>query len=521
MKIKSGHIKSVKIFLLLGTITLLTFVIYVSTTNLFFTEDSMIYAADTIKGTTNDLFHPHHLLYIPLLKGLLLLNGSTSSLQKLLFFQNVNICISSLCIGLLFLILWKLKKNLLISLYGSLLAAVSYGIWRYSSQIEVYNLSALLIVVFILFLLQTDLTNAKMWKLIFGAFLIALILFAHQINIFFVLSILFTTFSFNNLNLRYKIKIVVIFVVVPILLVACTYFVLTAMLYGTVSIFDTWKFITCYAQTGWWGSFHIKNFLKWVYGFVQAVVSLNRFSQEYKITDIFEISVFLIVVLYFILITLKSFKLSLVNDFIARMLYIWIVLHSIFIWWWYPSNPEFWITIIPSVVILFISNLKTNIASPSKKKVIAVLGLLLITIILHFNLSEMLLLKKINNEYLCSSEGMSTITNDKDLVVSSGFGKQHSYLRYFLKSSIYPLHQISLKSCLKTLDKDMIKLLDSLFLATVSNGYQVIITEDVYKIDFPIYRSLKFFDKESLQLLLSKYQWEEITICNTRFYKAL
>ncbi|MGB9695783.1 MAG: hypothetical protein ACP5P3_02160 [Ignavibacteria bacterium] len=254
----NGKIKTTNVLLCVGLLLLLS-VLYMFTRNWMLTEDSMIYAGDITKEEWVDLFHPHHLLYSPLLKYIIVLFGrQMSPIEKLGFLQLLNIVVTVASVGVLYLILWELKKNIVLSLFGSTIYGISYGPWRYSSQIEVYNLSALLLLALLLLIISTYLKNLQIWEYILAAVLIVLVLFAHQLNVFLILSIIIAVLTWKSWGLLERIKLVSVIGIVPMIIVGCVYFILNVILYKSNSIIDTWRFATMYAQTGWWGSVQIK-----------------------------------------------------------------------------------------------------------------------------------------------------------------------------------------------------------------------------------------------------------------------
>ncbi|MGB9695782.1 MAG: hypothetical protein ACP5P3_02165 [Ignavibacteria bacterium] len=208
------------------------------------------------------------------------------------------------------------------------------------------------------------------------------------------------------------------------------------------------------------------------------------------------------------------------NSLITRILIIWIVIHSIFIWWWYPSNLEFWIQILPAVVILFALSY-SNITTDKVVNITSILVLFLISILIWWNFPVILELKNMHNEYICSSQNLKDITNNKDLVITAGFGKQYSYLRYFLNAKVYSLHGIRQTNSGNLVTNRVMDQLDSLFKATMSENGSIFITEDLYSLNFPTYRSLVNFDKNILKSYFSTYRWQSITLCNVLFYKKL
>jgi hypothetical protein len=185
---------------------------------------------------------------------------------------------------------------------------------------------------------------------------------------------------------------------------------------------------------------------------------------------------------------------------------IWVFLHSIFIWWWYPSNLEFWIQVLPAVIILFALLYSNSV----KNKIVSkffLLGIFFIVFLILWNFPVMLELKNMQNEYICSSQKLKEITNDKDLIITSGFGKQYSYLQYFLNAKVYSLHNIKQSDSNDFVTNRVLSKLDSVLNTTMSESGSIFVTEELYSLKFPTYRSLENFDKSVLKAYLSNFQW--------------
>jgi hypothetical protein len=522
--IKNENVKKIKInnILISTGLLLLLFGLYVFTRNLLLTEDSMIYAVNITKGQLSDLFHPHHLLYNPLLKFFIILFVEPkSSIETLNFLQLLNIIITVSSVEVLYLILWNLKNNFIISILGSLFYGLSYGPWRYSSQIEVYGLSTLLMLILLLIVVKTGLEDLKISGYIFITVIIILILLSHQLNIFFIFAIILAVLTWRSWALLGKIKLVAIIGFIPLVIVGVVYFALNVILFNSSNIIDIWRFATMYAQTGWWGTFQIKNFIAIGFGFVQSILSLERFSaRHYTFFDVAGLLIFLSIVLYLVILRFRNINALFKNILVGRILIIWVFFHSIFIWWWYPSNLEFWIQVLPAVIILFALLYSNSVKNKIVSKLF-LLGIFFIVFLILWNFPVMLELKNMQNEYICSSQKLKEITNDKDLIITSGFGKQYSYLQYFLNAKVYSLHNIRQSDSNDFVTNRVLSKLDSVLNTTMSESGSIFVTEELYSLKFPTYRSLENFDKSVLKAYLSNFQWQSMTLCNIQFYRKL
>ena len=214
------------------------------------TEDSLWYAHDIFEPT--DLFfHPHHLLYDPLMRALLVpasawLNGTEA---RLLYLQALNIIFSAAAGAVFCAALLSLGAGVIGACAVSLLFGLSAFSYTYSSQIEVYGLTCLFLGVAVIGLARED--DSKRGRLLTAAGYGAA-LFFHQTAIFFGLAILARECLRPGKPLARRVENLALTLVSPLAIVGLVY-VTIGFLLGHRDPVSFWHWLTLHMQWGHWG----------------------------------------------------------------------------------------------------------------------------------------------------------------------------------------------------------------------------------------------------------------------------
>jgi hypothetical protein len=153
--------------------------------------DAYAYAAD-IKYDFSSLFRPHHLLYGPFYYILLLPARSLfPDLDILQALKILNACCALSGLYILYLIMKRLAINENTALLYMLLLAFSFGVWRFSTENEVYLVPVFFSLCASLFFLKTLITQKKKYLFYSGLFAAIACLF-HQVHFFWWLGLLIT-----------------------------------------------------------------------------------------------------------------------------------------------------------------------------------------------------------------------------------------------------------------------------------------------------------------------------------------
>jgi hypothetical protein len=153
-------------------------------------------------------------------------------------------------------------------------------------------------------------------------------------------------------------------VAAPAVLLAVTYTFAAALAHGSPSPRTVLSFVTAYGQTGYWGHgaslLTLKQAVAGVLRAIANVESLFLASGDSSLEWWVSVSVVAVV-------SWLGFRSLL---FLARRkprelqrevwlhcvaLSAWVSVHSIFVFWWYPANIEFWIAVLPGVAFLVVA----------------------------------------------------------------------------------------------------------------------------------------------------------------------
>ena len=130
-------------------------------------EDAFMYAYDVETKPYFELFNPYHALYLPLMKILFQPAQALGLVDRPFgLMQAVSILCAASTIALFDLTLRKrLGLPAGVAAVGSALLALSYGFWRYASEVEIYAPAALLSVALFYAALRPELTTRDAWWL--------------------------------------------------------------------------------------------------------------------------------------------------------------------------------------------------------------------------------------------------------------------------------------------------------------------------------------------------------------------
>ena len=214
------------------------------------TEDSLWYAHDVLRPTEL-YFHPHHLLYDPLMRMVELpVDGLLAGPDaELLFLQWVNIVLGAASMSVFCLALMRLGTRALHALAITLLLGLCAFSYSYSSQIEVYSLTVLFLGVSLIGLARGPATPAG--SLLAGAGY-ACALFFHQTAIFFGLAIVTCGILAAPRGLASASRTLARCLLAPLAIVGLVY-VAAGVSLGHRDPVSFWRWLTLHVQWGHWG----------------------------------------------------------------------------------------------------------------------------------------------------------------------------------------------------------------------------------------------------------------------------
>jgi len=215
------------------------------------TEDSLWYAHDILHpGELH--FHPHHLLYDPIMRLLILpaLAPLGSPEASLLFLQWVNVLFGAAAISVFCAAAMRLGAGALNACAVSLLLGLSAFSYSYSSQIEVYSLTSLFLGVALIGHARSDDTISAR---VFTAAGFAFALFFHQTAIFFALAVVTDELLARRDAPGRLAGRLAVTLAMPLIFVALVYFYVGYSL-GYRTPIEFWHWLTLHVQWGHWGA---------------------------------------------------------------------------------------------------------------------------------------------------------------------------------------------------------------------------------------------------------------------------
>ncbi|HZI94051.1 MAG TPA: hypothetical protein VFE84_07385 [Patescibacteria group bacterium] len=222
---------------------------YASSISNHLTGDSTWYAHD-IMWPGDQFWHPHHLLYNPLLRGLLIpfasLLGSPDG--RMLFLQWVNLAISAMASAAFYLVARRMGAIILDAAVMTLMLGLSGASWFFSSQIEVYGLTSLFQCICLLGVIAGDSRRSRLVT----ATGIAGALYFHQTAILMLPVILVYELARHRKDRRRLAGRLAVCYLLPLIVVGMTYLAVGLAL-GHRDTASFWRWLTLHVQFGYWG----------------------------------------------------------------------------------------------------------------------------------------------------------------------------------------------------------------------------------------------------------------------------
>ncbi len=148
--------------------------------------DSLAYATSARVGER--MFHPHHLLYIPAIRGFYLVLGAIcSGCDVILAAQIHNIFWASAVVVAIFFMVEKISGSTMLAGAFGLLFLSLQGFGYYTTQVEVYVPSTACLTLVVALLLHQEDDRLRLGPQVIAGFLLATAIFYHQTSILFCL----------------------------------------------------------------------------------------------------------------------------------------------------------------------------------------------------------------------------------------------------------------------------------------------------------------------------------------------
>ena len=474
------------------------------------TQDSISYAASAIKGGLADWLHPHHILYDALLACIARVTGATEqNLQSLRVLQGLNLLLSASAAGVFFGVVRRLSGGRRSDYLLAALFVLSNGFWLYSSQIEVYNVSVLCILGTLLALVSEEQTGSQSW--IAPVITSTLALTFHQTSIFFTIALaMYGAFAYRNRERNY---FLLRYTVVPLAIVGLLYVAAAWYVVGSPSPGTVWEYMTTYAHVGQWGRVEGKNFLKSLFGFVNSFLAIDQI-RDGGLT--LSLGVGMIVFGLGAGALLYSFRLRAIDRYRTRrylgILIPWFVLHAVFVWWWYASNIEFWIAMIPCVLLTYASALGARLAESRGFRSLTMAGLACIVIAQTItNLGPIWRDRSEPSARVQTAVQLANGVSERDLVLITTHPGLVPFVQFFATGSVAYLFDLPGRSQVAESLEHMADLSRAIR-ETVGRGGRVIVEGDVMRTTYLGKSASVTEDDREVQQWLRRFEWRDSTL---------
>lgn len=342
--------------ILVSLLVVFTFLLLFTTKAAQQIQDSLVYAYAAKTGL--ELFHPHHLLYIPIVRLFLqLISPLCGSCDAVFAAQLHNILWATVAVASLFLILKQVSEYTFLGLLVAVLLLVTRGFWELSTQTTMYvpvtSCLALLVTVLIVWQGNT-LTRCK---IVIVTLLLALAVLYHQANVLFSIPLGYYLIAINGKR-GWKASLAAISFAG--LIVLSVYFLAFFASKGTWSLGEFMRFCFSYTQeiclggqcryrpSNWgtlnhFGAAGIRSFLdSLLWNFAILPERLVRLIRP---------------ILAFFMIMLYGWHIwQLINHAIHEkmriFLLVWMSIYILFNLWWLPSYPHPFIIVLLPILLL-------------------------------------------------------------------------------------------------------------------------------------------------------------------------
>ncbi|MEM6806737.1 MAG: glycosyltransferase family 39 protein [Bacteroidota bacterium] len=329
--------------------------------NLSAAHDSIVYLNVLDQGDPLN-FHPHHLLFYPLMGFFLKL---FSFLPSQYIVEGVNAFFGAITIAVFYMILRRrIKLSVSESWLFTLLGGTSFGIWAYSTQVEVYMIPLCFCMASLWRASKNHLKGEDVYAI--GIFHLLAILF-HQSHVLLILPIFYLLFyQIRERKVSHMIRYLCI-------VGGGSFFIYLGVgifLLDIDSFFQMKSWIIGYAQTDqFWLAPGLTSILKAAIGFGRSLIGghflfafldesnpkfggHNLRDEAFLVQDMGEgmanfyavlSLLFLAMVGYFLIKILRKVGKGLVREHLFKAFLICFFSYSLFFLFWVPENLEFWL----------------------------------------------------------------------------------------------------------------------------------------------------------------------------------
>ncbi len=449
----------------------------------------------------NDIFHPHHLLHVPLARlWISVLRFFGSSADSLTLVSYMSSFFGALILGVFYTLMRRrLELGIMASIIATSLPAFSFAFWFYSSVVEIYMIPMFFLMLILYFLTSEDVT----W----GTFLTVgaihgIAMLIHQSNVLFLPVVLAAVYLYgkNNKPALFR-NIIAYAVVVPV--VAIPYLLVMKFGLNLGSPGDMFHWLTKYGhESSYWSPLSLHSIPDAIRGFLRSIIGMHfivalkdvpaypdfdaveswQIAYSFLTRNLSKPVVYLLCFLsaaMFISLAVmirsrvRGFKAAMVNHPVLFSLsLVWFCSYALFFLFWVPTNPDYW---IPQSVCGWLIFTMLWITRKSKFTLAGLIAIsaMLFTVNLVGSIAP---LHNPNNDYYYQyAKILARNTTKDDLVIT---GQHHLYSAY-IKRYVGCNHVcIDLVYEHTGNDEEFVKELNSIINGNLNDGKRILISRD-------------------------------------------
>jgi len=320
----------------------------------------------------NDIFHPHHLLHVPLARlWISILRFFGSSADSLTLVSYMSSFFGALTLGIFYTLMRRrLKLGIILSIIATSLPAFSFAFWFYSSVVEIYMIPMFFLMLILYFLTGEHVT----W----GTFLAVgaihgIAMLIHQSNVLFLPVVLAAVYLYGKNNKRALFRNIIAYaVVVPVVAIPYLFVMKFGLNLGSPG--DMFNWLTKYGhESSYWSPLSLHSIPDAIRGFLRSIIgmhfvfalkdnpaypdfgSVTSWQIAYSfltqniskpvvyLLSFFSLAMFVSIAAMF-LSRVRGFKTAMLNHPVLFSLsLVWFCSYALFFMFWVPTNPDYWI----------------------------------------------------------------------------------------------------------------------------------------------------------------------------------
>jgi hypothetical protein len=464
-------------------------------------------------GSGLDLFHHHHLLYIPFARMWVAIWRSLGvGIDSVILVSELNAVFGALCLCVLYhLLRGRLKVDRLAAFLGVSLPGLSFGFWFHSTSVGLYIIP-LFILLASFSLLTSEPTDEKRFALV--GFLSGLAILFHQMHVLFAPVVLLAAFYSHRRGDATVWRSCGSYLLAALPTATIPYLWVIFSLVKPRSLAEAWHWPTSYARVSFfWYPLAFSTAARAAMGlgrafvgfhFIFAVPALRAWvermlhgyhlaHQAYLVRDLGKGVAYLLValsVVFFVVLAISLLAgvkdmplLSLRERKTVYLLFLWIAAYGIFFFFFVPINYGYWITqsvCIWMILLLLLLAPKASrgVSDGSAKIILASLAGLLFFV--NFMGTIRFTRQRGNDYYYARIAPLIELSTQKDLVIVGRSWVYEPYLQRYGKAQVLSLTSVYTTTWATS---QSLQRVQSAIDDTLARGGKVLISQEAVKFE--------------------------------------